>query len=42
MRRPSSRSRLVANCALAASITLAACGGGALLVLGFIGSAGGD
>jgi hypothetical protein len=42
MRRPSSRPRLVANCALAASITLAACGGGALLVLGFIGSAGGD
>ena len=28
--------------AVAAAVTLAACGGGALLVLGFIGSAGGD
>lgn len=42
MNGPSTRSRLVAIVPPAALITLAACGGGALLVLGFIGSAGGD
>ncbi len=42
MQRPSSRRALLAVPTLVASITLAACGGGALLVLGFIGSAGGS
>jgi hypothetical protein len=42
MDRPLSRRALLATCALATSIALAACGGGALLLLGFIGSAGGD
>jgi len=37
----SARTRL-ALCTVAATVTLAACGGGALLLLGFIGSAGGD
>ncbi len=42
MHRPLSRRALLGLPTLALSMTLAACGGGALLVLGFIGSAGGD
>lgn len=42
MQAPRSPRARLATAALATSITLAACGGGALLLLGFIGSAGGD
>ena len=42
MQRSSSARTPLALCAVALAVTLAACGGGALLVLGFIGSAGGD
>ncbi len=42
MQRPLTTRMSLALSAAAAAVTLAACGGGALLVLGFIGSAGGD
>ena len=42
MPRPSIRPTSLAAAVLASAAALSACGGGALLVLGFIGSAGGD